>query len=349
MTHDPADVRQAIERLPHVRRCESRSPDQQNSRCEFSEGHVGPHVFGELAWTDGSQSAPSGWQQRIAAINPWAVFGYRSHCFFCRVAQEPSTVHAADCLWQNAVVDALPPAPVYQCPECEAMVDVNFPPSASSETQEERSDHSPTREELIGYLAECYRATGSIQTLGSSDEEVAGLAVEAVLMLAERARVQSVVDVLAQIGSEVLCPTCAPVFCPHGDRLHFHHDGCPACSTEEDKAKPSPSQSAETPRSIDVRAAAIDRLIRGVVPADPPEERKDANRCAVCGWEVRERVEDGCVRGNCSMRPIPKRFYDADRAASEYGVPVAAHGGGHAFVFGQPAGEAAPRSTGEEE
>jgi hypothetical protein len=30
-------------------------------------------------------------------------------------------------------------------------------------------------------------------------------------------------------GSEVLCEACAKVFCPHGERLHFHHDGCPAC------------------------------------------------------------------------------------------------------------------------
>lgn len=30
-------------------------------------------------------------------------------------------------------------------------------------------------------------------------------------------------------GSEVLCAVCARVFCPHGEPLHFHHDGCPAC------------------------------------------------------------------------------------------------------------------------
>ena len=31
------------------------------------------------------------------------------------------------------------------------------------------------------------------------------------------------------VGSEVLCEYCARVFCPHAERLHFHHDGCPAC------------------------------------------------------------------------------------------------------------------------
>jgi predicted nuclease with TOPRIM domain len=25
------------------------------------------------------------------------------------------------------------------------------------------------------------------------------------------------------------CGTCAQIVCPHGEALHFHHDGCPAC------------------------------------------------------------------------------------------------------------------------
>lgn len=37
-------------------------------------------------------------------------------------------------------------------------------------------------------------------------------------------------------GSEVLCEECAKVFCPHGERLHFHHDGCPACSEDNERA-----------------------------------------------------------------------------------------------------------------
>lgn len=139
----------------------------------------------------------------------------------------------------------------------------------------------PTREELIGYLAECYRATGSIQTVGCPDEEVAGHAVIAVQMLAQRTQrgtyfdaesrtwvareivtsagrteeearkalksairlladtwpprdVDIALDALAAIGSEVLCEACAKVFCPHGERLHFHHDGCPACEAGDD-------------------------------------------------------------------------------------------------------------------
>lgn len=50
-----------------------------------------------------SQPAPSGWQQRIAAMDPWTP---RQWCFFCS-ARRPE--HRPDCLWQNAV-DALSPA-----------------------------------------------------------------------------------------------------------------------------------------------------------------------------------------------------------------------------------------------
>jgi hypothetical protein len=25
------------------------------------------------------------------------------------------------------------------------------------------------------------------------------------------------------------CHTCGEIICPHGEALHFHHDGCPAC------------------------------------------------------------------------------------------------------------------------
>jgi hypothetical protein len=88
-----------------------------------------------------TQPAPSGWQQRIAAMDPWRG----DRCFFCAVDRFKCTSkpvanhdpiyppHEADCLWQNAVdasdfdsvmrrererviaeanaVDALPPEP----------------------------------------------------------------------------------------------------------------------------------------------------------------------------------------------------------------------------------------------
>jgi hypothetical protein len=61
--------------------------------------------------------APSGWQQRIAAItHPWEYYGAYDdqRCFFCGkdkdIAEHDEGGHEPDCLWQNAV-DALSPEP----------------------------------------------------------------------------------------------------------------------------------------------------------------------------------------------------------------------------------------------
>lgn len=41
-------------------------------------------------------------------------------------------------------------------------------------------------------------------------------------------------------GSDVLCESCARVFCPHEDRLHFDKDGCPSCEELDGPAPPTP-------------------------------------------------------------------------------------------------------------
>lgn len=55
-----------------------------------------------------------------------------------------------------------------------------------------------------------------------------------------------------------------------------------------------------------------------------PEAPLDENRCAVCGWPLIEGDglnPLGCVRGNCSQRPMPEPFYDRPRAERErYGA-----------------------------
>lgn len=33
------------------------------------------------------------------------------------------------------------------------------------------------------------------------------------------------------------CCICAVIYCPHGEPLHFHHDGCPACYLEQQRGK----------------------------------------------------------------------------------------------------------------
>jgi hypothetical protein len=45
----------------------------------------------------------------------------------------------------------------------------------------------------------------------------------------------SLSDELLQECREVECIVCGAIVCPHGDLLHFHHDGCPSCTFEEDR------------------------------------------------------------------------------------------------------------------
>jgi len=40
---------------------------------------------------------------------------------------------------------------------------------------------------------------------------------------------ESRVDALLKHCPDSECYTCAEAVCPYGERLHFHHDGCPAC------------------------------------------------------------------------------------------------------------------------
>ena len=48
------------------------------------------------------------------------------------------------------------------------------------------------------------------------------------------------------------------------------------------------------------------------------EATDDESRCAVCARPVRERPEDGCIRGRCSTLPLPNRFYAPTRVCVEY-------------------------------
>jgi hypothetical protein len=51
-------------------------------------------------------------------------------------------------------------------------------------------------------------------------------------------------------------------------------------------------------------------------------ENDDSGRCAACGWLLCDRFEDGCVRGNCCMRPLPTAMYNEARYRREQGKPV---------------------------
>jgi hypothetical protein len=65
-----------------------------------------------------------------------------------------------------------------------------------------------------------------------------------------------------------------------------------------------------------IRVDARNRLHR-VTEAAVKSDPDDWDRCAVCGWDLAEKIEDGCTRGNCSHRPRPERLYSPRRAEQE--------------------------------
>jgi hypothetical protein len=57
----------------------------------------------------------------------------------------------------------------------------------------------------------------------------------------------------------------------------------------------------------------------------------DETLCAVCARPLYERPEEGCVRGGCSLRPLPSRFYARPRVCLEYQRIVVDTGTEHRF------------------
>lgn len=55
-------------------------------------------------------------------------------------------------------------------------------------------------------------------------------ALHAALQVAVEARQSSAeIDALLAQCKTDECAVCGSIICPHGEPLHFHHDGCPAC------------------------------------------------------------------------------------------------------------------------
>jgi hypothetical protein len=48
-------------------------------------------------------------------------------------------------------------------------------------------------------------------------------------LCAEVRRLRESVDKLLAHCPDPECFTCGEAVCPHGEPLHFHHDGCPSC------------------------------------------------------------------------------------------------------------------------
>lgn len=45
---------------------------------------------------------------------------------------------------------------------------------------------------------------------------------------------QATIDKLLVHCDDPECWDCGKIICPHEDEMHFHHDGCPSCSEENE-------------------------------------------------------------------------------------------------------------------
>lgn len=44
---------------------------------------------------------------------------------------------------------------------------------------------------------------------------------------------EKIIDALLNHCEDGECHVCSQIICPHGEPMHFHHDGCPACAQDE--------------------------------------------------------------------------------------------------------------------
>lgn len=49
-------------------------------------------------------------------------------------------------------------------------------------------------------------------------------------------RSRGIINKLLNHCSDMECMVCGEIICPQGEPLHFHHDGCPACTEAVHKA-----------------------------------------------------------------------------------------------------------------
>lgn len=86
--------------------------------------------------------------------------------------------------------------------------------------------------ELAGYkekyLLLSSQYTRDIDRLTDEDGENI-LASKLAAANASLASKDSVIDKLLDHCADPECMTCGSAVCPHGEPLHFHHDGCPSC------------------------------------------------------------------------------------------------------------------------
>lgn len=67
------------------------------------------------------------------------------------------------------------------------------------------------------------------QRVASAAKHTAFIEQENAKLKTERERLQWQIERFLEHCADPECMVCAGIICPHGDSLHFHHDGCPAC------------------------------------------------------------------------------------------------------------------------
>ena len=116
-------------------------------------------------------------------------------------------------------------------------------------------------------------------------------------------------------------PACNPkTICCEGGRFNEPHN-----------CRKQPSLSAVTETDDRYNAAGADKHEGSIAERSVPPQNQPAPqhtswqyyRCAICGWPLADStakgcMAKGCIRGNCSQRPFPDKFFDYERACKEY-------------------------------
>lgn len=68
-------------------------------------------------------------------------------------------------------------------------------------------------------------------------------------------RLNATVDRLLAHCLDGECEECGKAVCPHGDPLHFHHDGCPSCAMAEERLE-RPVGIEPTTGGLEIRRSA---------------------------------------------------------------------------------------------
>lgn len=76
------------------------------------------------------------------------------------------------------------------------------------------------------------------------------------------------------------CCICAVIHCPHGEPLHYHHDGCPACAEVNVFAEQAPMGKVTCAHyDISRRSIPVDKGVAALLDTT----HVDGWYCTVCG------------------------------------------------------------------